>query len=95
MKSMHYMAIFFIVVAIVGGYIVYNARTIEQISDHTVSVHDETSNSPAMREKAGQQKNINVMKDEDIEQDEVDVTIEEDVDMTDVADIIADETISF
>ncbi len=92
MKSGHYIAIFIAVVVIVGGVIVYNARTITEMPEQTVQTSRQKN---IVKDAPVAQKKIDVMKDADIENDVEDTSIENDVDVSDVEGMMDDESVSF
>lgn len=98
MKSGHYIAIFIAVVVVVGGLIVFNARTITEINEDMVHIPAKKSVVAEKKVEVEQQvvqKKIDVMKDADIEFDAEDAASEEQIDLSDVEALMADEIVSF
>jgi hypothetical protein len=93
MKSGHYMAIFIVIVIIVAGAIIFNARRINDIhSDVVITKSQSVQNG---KDVVAQQKPINVMKDADMEFDVEDTTTDEGADFSDVENVMSEESVTF
>ncbi|MFA5985773.1 MAG: hypothetical protein WC819_00310 [Parcubacteria group bacterium] len=93
MKSGHYMAIFIVIVVIVAGAIIFNARTINDIPNDVATIKSQPEQNG--KDVVAEQKPINVMKDADIEFDAEDTATDESVDFSDVENVMPEENVAF
>lgn len=90
MKSWHYIVIFLVVVVVIGGAVLMNARTVGDITDETVTIKQ------TQTESVDEQKDINVLADADFESDLFDAELEEDLsDLDDLDELFVESTVTF
>ena len=88
MNNRYHIVIFVVIVAIVAGFIWYNATTIDEINPEMTTAGQNGANA--------KQKDINVLTDIDIEEDMSDLDGSEDLsDFDDMDDLIGDEEVAF
>jgi len=93
MKSWGYIVIFVAVIAIIGGLIWYNVQDINDITSDVVTVSTKKSATKNAQETSifVEQKEINVLLDEDFESDVLDTVSESDENYFGEMDIFTEE----
>lgn len=94
MKNVMYIMILVVVAVIIGGAIMFNTRTFDDITSETALPRSTVSQSERSMEIM-QQNEIDMMKDVDVEMDVEDVSVDEDVDLSDVEDLMSEEAVTF
>jgi hypothetical protein len=88
MKDWRYITIFVLVVVVVGGLILFNASTVDDVQDDVVEI---TSNEPREAEEDPTQQEIDVLNDTDFEQDLFDEEMQDDLsDLDQIDDLVED-----